>query len=100
MLHWNIDVENIPFVDLAPHHRLVNRHRDLFSRARLANIFSLILYPDHLSDPASTTIDKWILRLDDPIDHFDPNDSWITPAKHESLQQLDLARSYEKIHLG
>src|SRR6266568_3524250 len=100
MLHRNIDIENIPFVDLSTNHRLVNRHCNLFPSTGFSHIFSLVLYPDDLSDPLSSTIDERILRLDDPIKHFYPDDSWITPAKHESLQQFDLSRSYEKVHLG
>src|SRR5207302_2245312 len=100
MLHWNIDIEDIAFVDLSTNHRLVYRHCNLFSCTSFANIFSLVVYPDDLSDPLSSTIDERILRLDDPIKHLDPDNSWITPAKHESLQQFDFSRSYEKVHLG
>src|SRR5213596_3404294 len=88
MLHRNIDVENIPFVDLTSHHRLVDRYCNLFSGTGLSYIVPLILYPDDLSDPLSTTIDERILRLDDPIEHFDPDDGGIATSEHESLQQL------------
>src|SRR6266571_8806342 len=99
VLHWNINVENIPFHDLSSHHWLVNRHRDLFPGPSLSHIFSLVLDPDDLSDSPSTTVDERILRLDDPIEHFDPDDSRIATSKDETLQQLDFSRSYEKVHL-
>src|SRR6266567_8013415 len=100
MLHWNIDIEDIAFIDLSTNHRLVDRDCNLFSCTRLSHILPLILYPDDLSDPLSLTIDERILRLDDPIKHFDTDYCWITPAKDESLQQLDLAWSNQKVHLG
>src|SRR5205809_680033 len=87
MLHRNIDVENIPFVDLTSHHRLVDRYCNLFSGTGLSYIVPLILYPDDLSDPLSTTIDERILRLDDLIEHFDPDDGGIATSERESLQQ-------------
>src|SRR6266496_3082223 len=99
VLHWDINVENFAFHDLSSHHRLVNRHSNLFPATSLSHIFSLVLNPDDLSDPPSTTVDEWILRLDDPIKHFDPDDSRIATPKHEPLQQLDLSRSYQKVHL-
>src|SRR5213596_1145730 len=100
MLHRNIDVENIPFVDLTSHHRLVDRYCNLFSGTGLSYILPLILYPDDLSDPLSSTVDERILRLDDPIKHFDTNNGRIATPEHESLQQFDLSRSYEEVHLG
>src|SRR6266540_2739989 len=99
VLHWNINVENIAFQDLSSHHRLVNRDSNLFPGTSLSHILSLVLDPDDLSDPPSTTVDQWILRLDDPIEHFDPDNRRITSAKHETLQQLDLSRPYQKVHL-
>src|SRR6266705_2111994 len=99
VLHWNINVENIPFHDLSSNHRLVNRHRDLFAGTSLSHIFSLVLDPDDLSDPPSTTVDERILRLDDPIQHFDPDDSRITTPKDEPLQQFDLAWPDQEVHL-
>src|SRR6266571_6150894 len=99
VLHWDINVENISLHDLSSNHRLVNRHSDLFPSTSLSHIFSLVLDPDDLPDPPSTTVDQWILRLDDPIKHFNPDDSRITTAKHETLQQLDLSRPYQKVHL-
>src|SRR6266487_454643 len=100
VLHWDINVENIAFHDLSSHHRLVNRHSNLFPGPSLSHILSLVLDPDDLSDPPSTTVDERILRLDDPIKNFDPDDSRIATPKHETLQQLDLSRSYQKVHLG
>src|SRR5438876_7986104 len=100
MLHWNIDIEDIAFVDLSTNHRLVDRHCNLFSCTSFANIFSLVLDPDDLSDPLSTTIDERILRLDDPIEHFDTDNGRIASPENESLQQFDFSRSYEKVHLG
>src|SRR5713101_4778677 len=100
MLHWNIDVEDIPFVDLASNHRLVDRHGDLFSCASFSHILSLVLDPDDLSDPLSSTIDERILRLDDPIKHFDTDNGRIATPENESLQQFDLTGPYEKVHLG
>src|SRR6266480_3581479 len=100
MLYRNIDVENVPFVDLSSNHWLVNRNRDLFPGTSLSNIFPLVLDPDNLSDALSPAVDERILRLDDPIKHFDTDYCWITPAKDESLQQLDLAWSNQKVHLG
>src|SRR6266699_34654 len=99
MLHRNIDIENVPFVDLSSNHRLVDRDCNLFSGTSFAYILSLILYPDDLSDPLSSIIDERILRLDDPIEHFDTDNGRIATAENESLQQFDLSRSYEKIHL-
>src|SRR6266581_257046 len=99
VLHWDINVENIAFHDLSSNHRLVNRHRDLFAGTSLSHILSLVLDPDDLSDPPSTTVDERILRLDDPIQHFDPDDSRIATPKDETLQQLDLPRPYQKVHL-
>src|SRR5438552_12407367 len=99
MLHWNIDIEDIAFVDLSTNHRLVDRHCNLFSCTSFANILSLVLDPDDLSDPLSSTVDERILRLDDPIEHFDADNGRIATPEHESLQQLDLSRSYEKVHL-
>src|SRR6266487_833664 len=100
VLHWDINVENIAFHDLSSHHRLVNRHSNLFPGPSLSHILSLVLDPDDLSDPPSTTVDERILRLDDPIKNFDPDDSRIaTPKDETTLQQLDLSRSYEKVHL-
>src|SRR5205807_9002594 len=99
MLHWNIDMEDIAFVDLSTNHRLVDRHCNLFSCTSFANILSLVLDPDDLSDPLSSTVDERILRLDDPIEHFDPDDSRIATAKHETLQQFDLSWSDQKVHL-
>src|SRR6266480_3140855 len=100
MLHWNIDVENVPFVDLSSNHRLVNRNRDLFPHTSLSNIFPLVLDPDNLSDPLSSAVDERILRLDDSIEHFDADNGGIATPEHESLQQLDLAWSNQKVHLG
>src|SRR5437667_12159916 len=100
MLHWNIDIEDIAFVDLSTNHRLVDRHCNLFSCTSFANIFSLVLNPDDLSDPLSSTVDERILRLDDPIEHFDADNGGIATPEHESLQQLDLAWSNQKVHLG
>src|SRR6266480_8148682 len=100
MLYRNIDVENVPFVDLSSNHWLVNRNRDLFPGTSLSNIFPLVLDPDDLSDPLSSTVDERILRLDDPIEHFDTYDGRIATPENESLQQLDFSRSYEKVHLG
>src|SRR5437667_10465674 len=99
MLHWNIDIEDIAFVDLSTNHRLVDRHCNLFSCTSFANIFSLVLDPDDLSDPLSSTIDERILRLDDPVEHFDADNGRIATSEHESLQQFDLSRSYAKAHL-
>src|SRR6266567_2465634 len=100
MLWRHINVEDIAFHDLSSHHRLVDRHGNLFPGTGLSHVFSLVLYPDNLSDPSSTTVDERILRLDDSIKHFDPDDSGIAPSENESLQQFDLSRSYEKVHLG
>src|SRR5437660_12627838 len=99
MLHWNIDIEDIAFVDLSTNHRLVDRHCNLFSCTSFANIFSLVLDPDDLSDPLSSTIDERILRLDDPVDHFDAYDRRMPTSEHESLQQFDLSSSYVKVYL-
>src|SRR6266480_1500852 len=100
MLHGHVNVEDIAFVDLSTNHRLVDRHRDLFSCACFSNVLPLVLYPDNLSDPLSSAIDERILRLDDPIKHFDTNNGRIATPEHESLQQFDLSRSYEEVHLG
>src|SRR5437899_4162450 len=99
MLHRHVDIEDIAFENLSTNHRLVNRNRYLFSCTSLSHIFSLVLNPDDLSDPLSPTIDERILRLDDPIEHFDADNGRIATPEHESLQQLDLSRSYEKVHL-
>src|SRR5438552_14241550 len=99
MLHWHIDIQDIAFVDLSTNHRLVDRHCNLFSCTRFTNIFSLVLDPDDLSDPLSSTIDERILRLDDPVEHFDADNGRIATSEHESLKQFDLSRSYEKVHL-
>src|SRR6266700_2653408 len=61
MLWRHVNVEDIAFHDLSSHHRLVNRHCDLFSCTSLSHVFSLVLYPDNLSDPSSTTVDERIL---------------------------------------
>src|SRR6266566_812851 len=100
MLHRNIDIQDIAFVDLSSHHRLVDRHCNLFSCTSFANILSLVLNPDDLSDPLSSIIDERILRLDDPIEHFDTDNGRIATPENESPQQFDLSRSYEKVHLG
>src|SRR5207247_7453502 len=100
VLHWNINVENIAFQDLSSHHRLVNRNRDLFPGTSLSHVLSLVLDSDDLSDPLSSTVDERILRLDDPIEHFDTDNGRIATPEHESLQQFDLSRSYEKVHLS
>src|SRR5213596_2442957 len=100
MLRRHVHIEDIAFIDLSTNHRLVDRHCNLFSRTSFANILSLILYPDDLSDPLSSTVDERILRLDDPIEHFDTDNGRIATPEHESLQQFDLSRSYEKVHLG
>src|SRR6266566_2060202 len=100
MLHRNIDIQDIAFVDLSSHHRLVDRHCNLFSCTSFANILSLVLYPDDLSDPLPSTVDERILRLDDPIEHFDPDDSRIATPENETLQQLDLSRPDQEVHLG
>src|SRR5437016_1821657 len=90
MLHRNIDIQDIAFVDLSSHHRLVDRHCNLFSCTSFANI---------LSDPLSSTVDERILRLDDPIKHFDSDNGRIATPEHEALQQLDLSGPDEKVHL-
>src|SRR5438309_10725686 len=100
MLDRHINIQDVAFVNLSPNHRLVNRHSNLFPGPSLSNIFSLILDPDDLSDPLSTTIDERILRLDDPIEHFDTDNGRIASPENESLQQFDFSRSYEKVHLG
>src|SRR5205809_4184453 len=100
LLRRNINVEDIPFENLSTNHRLVNRNRSLFSCTRLSHILPLILYPDDLSDPLSSTVDERILRLDDPIEHFDTDNGRIATPEHESLQQFDLSSSYEKVHLS
>ncbi len=86
MLHRHIDIEHISFHDLPSNHRFVNGYCDLFPRASVSHILSLVLYPDDLSDPLPSTVDERILRLDDPIEHFDPDDSRIaienTPPEH------------------
>src|SRR5207244_10251042 len=89
MLHGHINIEDIALENLSSNHRLVDRHGDLLSCASLSNIFSLILDPDDLSDPLSTTIDERILRLDDPIEHFDTDNGRIASPENESLQQFD-----------
>src|SRR5260370_38919754 len=100
MLHRHINIEHISFVDLSSHHRLVNRHRNLFPGTRLAHSLSLILDPDDLSDPLSITVDQRILWLDDPIEHFDSDNGRIVTPEDESFQQLYLALSYGMVHLG
>src|SRR2546428_13966738 len=100
MLHRNIDIENIAFVDLTSHHRLVDRDCNLFSGTGFSHIFSLVLDPDDLSDPLSSAVDERILRLDDAIEHFDADNGGIATPEHEPLQQLDPSRPNEKIHLG
>src|SRR5437016_401168 len=99
MLHRNIDIQDIAFVDLSSHHRLVDRHCNLFSCTSFANILSLVLNPNNLSDPLSSTVDERILRLDDPIKHFDSDNGRIATPEHEALQQLDLSGPDEKVHL-
>src|SRR5437016_3190455 len=101
MLHWNVNVEDVAFVDLPSHHWLVNRNCNLFPGTSLCDIFSLVLNPDDLSDPLSFTVDERILRLDDAIEHFDTHNSRIATPEHKPpLQQFDFSRSYEKVHLG
>src|SRR6266568_5229813 len=100
MLDRHINIQDVAFIDLSTDHRLVNRHGDLFPGSSLSHILSLVLNPDDLSDPLSFTIDERILRLDDPIEHFDADDGRIAAPENESLQQFDLSRSYEKVHLG
>src|SRR5438309_11834197 len=99
MLDRHINIQDVAFVNLSPNHRLVNRHSNLFPGPSLSHILSLVLDPDDLSDPLSSTVDERILRLDDPIEHFDADNGRIATPEHESLQQLDLSRSYEKVHL-
>src|SRR5438445_13070820 len=99
MLHRNIDIENVPFVDLASPRRLVNRHWNLFPITSFSHIFSLVLNPDDLSDPLSSTVDVRILRLDEPIEHSAVDNGVIAKPEHESVEQLDLAWFNQKIHL-
>src|SRR5438132_14059696 len=99
MLHGHVNVEDIAFENLSTNHRLVNRHCNLFSSTSFANILSLVLNPDDLSDPLTSIVDERILRLDDPVEHFDADNGRIATSEHESLQQFDLSRSYEKVHL-
>src|SRR5437773_8337128 len=100
MLHRHVDIEDIAFENLSTNHRLVNRNRDLFPGTSLSHVLSLVLDSDDLSDPLSSTIDERIFRLDDPIEHFDADNGGIATPEHESLQQFDLSRSYEKVHLS
>src|SRR5712691_7522606 len=94
VLRWNVNVENVAFIDLSSHHRLVNRDCHLFPGPSLFDILSLVLDPDDLSDAPSTAVDEWILRLDHPVEHLYPDDSRIVAPKDETFQELDLSRSY------
>src|SRR2546427_10827989 len=100
MLHRNIDIENIAFVGLTSHHRLVDRDCNLFSGTGFSHIFSLVLNPDDLSDPLSSTVDERILRLDDPIEHFDADNGGIATPEHEFLQNLGLDWFNKKVPIS
>src|SRR2546428_8546811 len=99
MLHRNIEIENIAFVDLTSHHRLVDRDCNLFSGTGFSHIFSLVLDPDDLSDPLSSAVDERILRLDDPIEHFDADNGGIATPGHQNLQPPALSLSDSNGHL-
>src|SRR6266568_2091490 len=60
----------------------------------------LVLDSEDYADALPAAVDHWIFRFDDSLEDFDANYGRVVSAEDESFEDLYLARTDKKLHLG